>query len=256
MTYPEGAAFGQPAPAPATPAAKGLSFFLGLGVLAVGVVVFLLGFAPYVENSSSVGYGFSFTMNAFESVGALPVAFLLTGGLLAGVSLLPKQNQHATAAVASVVGLVVSFVVMLSLSGGGSLAVGGIVILILAFVQAVAAVLLFLVDAEVLKMPQGRPTTTHVHPAAYGHPQGYAPPQQQGYGAPQGYPQQPYGQQSQGYPQQSYGQAPQTPGYPPQQPTAGYGQFQAYQSQQPTQHIPQQQPAQPSPSAESDDEAK
>jgi len=246
MTYTDGGSYGQPSNAPATDGTKGLSFYLGLGVLTLGVVNFLLGFAPYVENSTTVGYGFTFTQDAFESGGALPLAFLLTGGLLAGLSLLPKQEHAAPAAVASVVGFLVSFVFMLSLPGGGSLAAGGIAILILSFVQAMIAVAVFLFGAGIVKMPQPRPSRTHVHPAAYGHPQGYNPQApQQGYGAPQGYG------TAQGYPQQmpGYGQStPQGQQAYPQQPTAGYGQFQAYQAQQPTQHLPQQSstpPAQP-----------
>ncbi|QCQ90055.1 DUF5336 domain-containing protein [Rhodococcus sp. SGAir0479] len=259
MTYTDGGSgFDQPSQAPAQSRTRGLAFYLGLGVLALGIVNFLLGFAPYLENSTNVGFGFSFTQDAFESGGALPLAFLLTGGLLAGISLLPKQYHAAPAAVASVVGFLVSFVFMLSLPGVGSLAGGGIAILVLSFVQAALAVAVFLFGAGLVKMPQGRPYRSHAHPAAYGHPQGYA--QQQGYGGQQGYGQpggqqqgyapqqgyggqQGYGQQTPGYGQQTpgYGQPAQSQGYPQQQqPTAGYGQFQAYQAQQPTQQMPQQ----------------
>lgn len=265
MTYTDGGSgFGQPSQARGETSARGLAFYLGLGVLALGIVNFLLGFAPYLENSTSVGFGYSFTQNAFESGGALPLAFLLTGGLLAGIALLPRQDHAAPAAVVSVVGFLVSFVFMLSLPGGGSLAGGGIAILVLSFIQAVVAVAVFLFGAGLVKMPQGRPSRSHGHPAAYGHPQGYTP--QQGYGAPQGYTPQGYGapqgyaQQVPGYGQSTPGQstpgqstpgqsAPQPHGYQ-QQPTAGYGQFQAYQPQQPTQQMsqqpyPQQQASQP-----------
>ncbi|MDH6283354.1 hypothetical protein M2284_000487 [Rhodococcus sp. LBL1] len=240
MTYTDGGSYGQPSQASTGTGTKNLSFYLGLAVAALGIVNFLLGFAPYVENSTTVGFGFTFTQDAFESGGALPLAFLLTGGLLAGLSLLPKQEHTAPAAVASVVGFLVSFVFMLSLPGGGTLAGGGIAILVLSFVQAVIAVAVFLFGADIVKMPQPRPSRTHVHPAAYGHPQGYNPQApQQGYGTPQGYG------APQGYPQQmpGYGQSAQTPQGYQQQPTAGYGQFQAYQAQQPTQHMPQQSPA-------------
>jgi hypothetical protein len=82
--------------------------------------------------------------------------------------------------------------------------------------------------------PQGYPQQGYGQPPGYdGGQPGYppAPPQapQQGYGQPpQGYPQQGYGQPPQGYPQQGYGQPPQ--GYPQQ----GYGQ-------------PPQAPAEPAP---------
>lgn len=258
MTYTDGASgFGQPSQAPAeNESARGLSFYLGLGALALGVVNFLLGFASYIENSVNVGYGFSFTQDAFESWGGLPVALLLAGGLLSGISLLPKQNQTATAAVAALVGFIVSFVYLFSLPDGASLAGGGIAILILSFVQAVATVAVFLFDAGLVPMPQGRPSRTHTHPAAYGHPQGYTPPAApQGYGTTPGYGgQQGYGTgpgygAPQGYsqPTPGYGQPAQGYGHPAptsaQQPAAGYGQFQAYQTQQPTQQMPQQQQA-------------
>ncbi|MGO4203268.1 DUF5336 domain-containing protein [Rhodococcus sp. TAF43] len=261
MTYTDGGSgFGQPSQPPAANGTKSLSFYLGIAVLALGVVNFLLGFAPYLKNSTSSRYGLEFSANAFESDGTLPLSFLLLGGLLAGLTLLPKQSYAGPAAATSLVGFLVSFVLMLNIPTGGSLAGGGVMILILAFIQAVIATAVFLFGAGLVKQPQGRPTRTHVHPAAYGHPQGYpgqAP--QQGYGVPggqqgyaQGYPQQPtYGQAGQpqpGYPQQGYAQPQQS------QPTAGYGQFQAgqqpYQAQQPTQHIPQQQtPEHEAPSA-------
>ncbi|RVW02959.1 hypothetical protein EGT50_09600 [Rhodococcus xishaensis] len=231
---------------------RGLLFYLGLGVLVLGVVNFLLGFAPYLENTPNVGSPFLFTANAFESVGALPLAFLLTGGLLAGISLLPEQDYVAPAAVASLVGFLVSFVFTLSLSSGQSLAGGGIAILVIGFIQAVVAVSVFLFASGIVKMPQGRPSSTHVHPAAYGHPQGYGGPQTPpGYGAPQGYGGSPGYPAPQGYsqPMPGYGQPTghsmqePPPGYP-QQPATPYGQFQAYQAQQPAQQMPQQMPQQ------------
>ncbi|CAM2780215.1 DUF5336 domain-containing protein [Prescottella defluvii] len=252
MTYTDGGSgFGQPSQPPAANAAKSLSFYLGIAVLALGVVNFLLGFAPYLKDAAGSRYGVELSANAFESNGSLPLTFLLFGGLLAGLALLPKQSYAGPAAAASVVGFLASFALMLNIPTGGSLAGGGVTILILAFVQAVIATAVFLFGSGLVKQPQGRPTRTHTHPAAYGHPQAY--PGQQGYGAPgapgapgvqqgygQGYPQQqpygPAGQAQQGYPQQGYPQQP--------QPTAGYGQFQAgqqpYPSHQPTQHIPQQ----------------
>ncbi|RVW06337.1 DUF5336 domain-containing protein [Rhodococcus spongiicola] len=254
MTYSDGgSSFGQPPQPPAMSGARGLSFYLGLGVLVLGVVSFLLGFAPYLESSPNVGSPFYVTVSAFQSIGGIPLAFLLTGGLLAGISLLPEQDYVAPAAVASLVGFLVSFVFTLSLPDGRSLAGGGIAILVIGFIQAVAAVLVFLFATGIVKMPQGRPSSTHVHPAAYGHPQGYSVPQTPpGYGAPQGYGGSSGYPAPQGYSQQmpGYGQAgghsaqEPPPGYP-QQPTTPYGQFQAYQAQQPTHQMPQQSPTPP-----------
>lgn len=265
MTYSDaGSGYGQPSQTSGEPDSRGLSFYLGLGVAALGVVNFLLGFAPYIDSpGSAMMYGV--TLNAFEplSNGAVPLAFLLVGGLLSGISLLPKQNYAGPAAVAAVAGFFTAFALMLNLPGNSQLAGGGIAVLVLGFVQTILAVAVFLFSAEIVKEPTARPSRTHVHPAAYGHPQGYAP--QQGYGAPQGYAPQPgYGAQGyggqHGYPQvPGYGQPPQYGYQQPQQapqPTAGYGQFQAaqpYQSQHPTQQMPQQpEPQQPEPSTAAD----
>jgi len=257
MTYSDaGSGYGQPSPTSGESGSRGLSFYLGLGVAALGVVNFLLGFAPYLDSpGSAMMYGV--TLNAFEplSNGAVPLVFLLLGGLLSGISLLPKQHYEGPAAAAAAAGFFSAFAIMLNLPGNSELAGGGIAVLVLGFVQTVLAVAVFLFAAGIVNEPTSRPSRTHAHPAAYGHPQGYAP--QQGYGAPQGYgssqgyaPPQGYGQQ--GYPQApGYSQPQQQYGYPQSQapqPTAGYGQFQAgqpYQAQQPTQQMSQQQASQP-----------
>lgn len=262
MTYSDaGSGYSQPPQTSGESDSRGLSFYLGLGAAALGVVIFLLGFAPYLDSpGSATMYGM--TLNAFEplSNAVVPLALLLLGGLLSGISLLPKQNFAGPAAAAAVAGFFSAFALMLNLPGNSELAGGGIAILVLGFVQTVLAVAVFLFSAGIVSEPTTRPSRTHVHPAAYGHPQGYAPQQgyaaPQGYGPPQGYaPQQGYGPQ-QGYPQvPGYGQSQQQQyGYPQSQqapqPTVGYGQFQAgqpYQSQQPTQQMSQQQ--QPEPSA-------
>ncbi|PTR30522.1 hypothetical protein C8K36_102373 [Rhodococcus sp. OK519] len=254
MTYSDaGSGYGQPVQPSGGSDSRGLSFYLGLGVAALGVVIFLLGFAPYLSSdSSAMMYGL--TLNAFEMNGIVPLVFLLFGGLLSGISLLPKQSYSGPAAAAAVVGFLTAFAVMLNLPGGAELGAGGIAILVLGFVQAVLATAVFLFGAGIVKEPTGRPSRTHVHPAAYGHPQGYAPQQgygpPQGYGPQQGYPQMPgYGQPQPNAPQQyGYQQSHQAP-----QPTAGYGQFQAgqpYQAQQPTQQMSAQQQQQSQPSAQ------
>lgn len=260
MTYSDaGSGYSQPPQTSGESDSRGLSFYLGLGAAALGVVIFLLGFAPYLDSpGSATVYGM--TLNAFEplSNAVVPLALLLLGGLLSGISLLPRQNFAGPAAAAAVAGFFTAFALMLNLPGNSELAGGGIAILVLGFVQTVLAVAVFLFSAGIVSEPTARPSRTHVHPAAYGHPQGYAPQQgyaaPQGYGPPQGYaPQQGYGPQ-QGYPPvPGYGQSQQQYGYPQSQqapqPTAGYGQFQAgqaYPSQQPTQQMSQQQPESPS----------
>ncbi|WP_405134671.1 DUF5336 domain-containing protein [Nocardia sp. NBC_01388] len=269
---------GGPAAGSSTTAApgKGLPFFLTVGIAALGVINFLLGWAPYKGSKE-----LSLTYSLFES-DPLLVGILLFAGLLAGLSLiLPKQNLNAVIAAASVAG----FLSILFNSFTGDLATkwGGWVVVFLSFVQAVIAVLAVLFEAGIIKPPAPKPaapqgygqqqfgqTGGQQYPG-YGQQAGYGQPgqppafgqpaqqggQQPGYGTGGQYPQQPsYGQQPAGYgtgsqQQPTYGQ--QQPSYG-QQPSGGYGQQQYGQQQPaggdaaPTQHFgaqPSARPAQP-----------
>ncbi|MFC9996115.1 DUF5336 domain-containing protein [Nocardia sp. NPDC127526] len=208
----------QPAGGPAagsstTPAAgKGLPFFLTVGVAALGVLNFLLGFAP-AKGSSDIDLSF----NLFESAPALP-AFLLFAGLLAGLSLLPKQDWVGAAAAASAA----AFLAVLFHSFAGELnnEWGAWVILFLSFVQAVLAVLAVLFETGIIKPPAPKPAAPQ---GGFGQPQPFSST------GPQGYQQQGYGQQG-GYGQQSFGQQGGQPSYGQQ---GGFGQQPPSYGQQP-----------------------
>ncbi len=145
MTYNDaGSGYGQPPQTSGESNSRGLSFYLGLGAAALGVVSFLLGFAPYLDSpGSAMMYGV--TLNAFEplSNAVAPLSLLLLGGLLSGISLLPKQNFTGPAAASAVTGFLAAFALMLNLPGNSELAGGGIAILVLGFVQTVLAVAVF-----------------------------------------------------------------------------------------------------------------
>ncbi|MFG1783603.1 DUF5336 domain-containing protein [Rhodococcus oryzae] len=226
MTFtPAGSGYGPGEPPSGGLGSKGLPYLLTLGVLGLAIINFLLGFAPFAKVTTFGDE--TLTQSSFEAgYPILALAFLLFGGLLAGLSLLPEQPYKGAAAAASVVGFLIALFFMFSLSEGVSLAVGGVTGLILAFVQAAVAVAVLLFSLGMLKVPAPKPAGY----APQGYPQGYGQPPQ-GYG--QQAPGQPYGQAQQGYGQ------PQAPGQPqpqpqPQaqpgygQPQPGYGQPQPY----------------------------
>ena len=91
MTFtPGGPSYGPPAQPTAGGEPKGLGFFLLIGVAVLGVLNLLLGFAPYATLARE-------SVNSFEAnTDGLGLLFL--GGLLAAVSLLPKQSYAGAAA--------------------------------------------------------------------------------------------------------------------------------------------------------------
>ncbi|WP_225725549.1 MULTISPECIES: DUF5336 domain-containing protein [unclassified Nocardia] len=210
MSYPTGGSgYNAPAPTPATPpsfaqqggtsagssaAGKGLPFFLTIGVLALGVINFLLGFLPYATSSV---VRTSKTVSLFDGgigFGSPLLTVALAAGVLAGLSMLPKQQWAGAAAALSVAAFVGLLFQSFKLGDNVKLEWGAYVVLFLLFVQAALAVAVVLFESGVLAAPAPKP-------AGYG---------QGGYG--QQYGQQAFGQQSyqQGqspYGQQSYGQS-------------------------------------------------
>jgi hypothetical protein len=216
MSNPQGGSgYGQPAqPNPnatsATTAAKGLPWILSAVVAGLGVLNFLVGFAPFIAQDIEDGEGVKFFETPFSG-GALVVALLLLSGLLAGISLLPKQDWTAPSAAIAVTAFLTLLFQVFSVTENFKVAFGGWIVLLLSLIQAGAAVAAFLFGAGIIKAPAPRPAP------AFG---GYG---QQGYGQPgQTYGQDGYGQpQQQGYGQgQGYGQAQQSSFGAP----AGYGQ--------------------------------
>ncbi|UGU34337.1 DUF5336 domain-containing protein [Mycolicibacterium smegmatis] len=141
------------------------------------------------------------------------VVAALAGALLAGVSLLPKQKNHA--GVASVLALVafLQSVYLVILAGSDS-GWAFITILVLTLIQAGAALTVLLFDSGILTPPPPKPA--YEQQPQYGQ-----------YGAPSQY----YGQQ----PGQQHGQQPgqhgQQPGQQQGQPSYQQGQRPGYPSQ-------------------------
>jgi hypothetical protein len=258
---------GAPAPSgPAAASAKGLPFYLTIGVTVLGIVNFLLGFLKFESIDLTYRGGASDKdLDLFQQGGSAAVVVLLLAGLVAGISLLPKQNgNQAVVAAASVAGFLAVLFQALDLEPALTLAGAAWALIVLALIQAGAAVFLLLIESGLLSAPAPKPAAPqggfggpgggYAQPPSYGSaPQQYGQPgqaapygqygQQPSYGAPQP-PQQQYGQPSP-YGQQQYGQ----PGY--SQPS-GYAQ-QQYAQQQPTVGFgaaPQQRQPQPAPASE------
>lgn len=291
MSYPTGGSGyntpGQPAvpsQAPSTGAAtaapstaagsdgKGLPFILKAATAGLGVLTFLLGFLPFVGVAPvSIGgttVSSDTTENLFGYAGGAPtLALVLLAGLLAGLSLLPKQDLLATAAATAVAGFVSVVVLAFTVSDGIDREFGAYVVIVFALLTAAAAVVGLLFQLGIITPPAPKPAQPQQQPGQFGQygqpgqqpgygqqPGGYGQPGQQqygqgGYGAQTGgqYPtQSPYGQQSQpSVPQAqqpSYGQQPPAqPGYgQPQQSPYGQ-QYGAPQQQSPYGAAPQQQ---------------
>ncbi|WP_141216571.1 MULTISPECIES: DUF5336 domain-containing protein [Nocardiaceae] len=226
---------GSTGPASAAPQSKSpgsalssLPRILTFVILGLGVVTFLLGLLDLVtaevtssqELPSSIQTSFSTTF--FASGGsAVSVALLLAAGLIAGASLLQKdaRNQSVVAALAIAGWLVLVFQSFSLPSAEGnefasttsSLGIGAILVLVLGFVQAAAAVAALLFDAGIVKAPAPKPAGygNQNQQAGYGQQNPYnapttsfgGPSQPQAYGNPPSYGQ-PQGTSS------NFGQAP------------------------------------------------
>jgi hypothetical protein len=206
-----------PAPAPAPRDPKGLPFFLNIGVVALGVISFLLGFAPYVSGSSAQFGGESISISAsfnfFETNGVVSISLLLAAALVAALGMLPKQEIHeGVVASLSIAGFVSLLAQMVSLPGEANIGFGLIVVLVTSFLQAAIAVAAVLFASGVIKPPQPSQQPQYGY---YGQAGAYGqPPQQPAQPTP---PQQPY-----------YGGAPAQGGYPqspPSQPQPPHNQW-------------------------------
>nr|WP_296780183.1 DUF5336 domain-containing protein [Rhodococcus sp. (in: high G+C Gram-positive bacteria)] len=195
---------------------------LTLVVLVLGVVSFLTGLAGQYEALGT-------TTNFFLIGNGDPtsIALLLAAGGVAAVGLLPKQPVTiGIAAVLAIAGWLV--LVFQSFNTGDTgptgvsigLGTGAIVVLVLGFVQSVAAVAATLFSAEILKVPAPKPVSYGQQNAfqGYGQPQ-YGQPGQSGQ---QGRGQQPQNYSGYGQPAQQNYTAPSYSGQPsPTQNTTG-----------------------------------
>jgi len=196
----------EPAPAPA-PAAEGpskLPVYLTAAVAALGLLVYV---SSYFRQFASAG-----TEIFSPTLLDLGVVASLLGGLIAGVSLVPKQKAvPALVAVLSVLGFLLAVAIVLTAPQGVEIQYGLYLIIAFSVVQAIVAVSVLLFDAGVITPPAPRPR--------------FEQQQQYGqYGAPGGY----YGQPHQpGPPPQQHQQRPGYPspypgGYPGGPPVGGF----------------------------------
>ncbi|WP_072689669.1 DUF5336 domain-containing protein [Rhodococcus marinonascens] len=126
----------------------GLPFFLALCVAGLGVVNFLLGFAPFAKADLDAatdgifgGDSMAFFDNAALGAGIAGIAFLLLAGMITAVGLLPRQRSNAgLAAATAVTGFVTVLFTLIGLTPGLEAGVGLILVLVFGFLQAAAAV--------------------------------------------------------------------------------------------------------------------
>ncbi|XGU21020.1 DUF5336 domain-containing protein [Rhodococcus sp. 3Y1] len=176
-------------------------------------------FAPFTSisgSSSGIGSGLDTSSSFFES-SIYGLGFVFAGGVVAGVSLLPKQSYAGIAAALTLTGFFALVFAAFSVGTSDyvdiSLGWGLIIVLILSFVQTVVAVAALLFEIGILKAPAPRPVAQQ-----YGQQQPYGQAPGQAPGQPQGYGQAQYGQ-----PQQA-----QQPGQYQQNPQYGQAQQQGY----------------------------
>jgi hypothetical protein len=220
--------FGQtPEAAPAGPSK--LPLYLAVAVAVLGFATYLATFGPVFTISAPNLPGFG---PIGGSVSATPIgitlatAVALVAGLLAAVSLLPKQGRHdAWVAVLSVLALLIVLSQIVGVPSGVSF--GWALYLLIAFtlLQALAAVAALLLDAGVISAPVPKPKYEQQPYGQYGAPGSY-------YGQPQGQPQH-GGPPQQGLPQQRGGYPQQYGGYPGGPSTGGFGAQPAQQSPPP-----------------------
>jgi hypothetical protein len=192
-----------------------LPLYLVVGVAVLGLLVYLLNFAPTFIIKGDLGGG------GRAGDGGLAVVAALLAGLLAGVGLLPKAKSHlgVVAAIATL-GPLLALAEAINTLGGVTAEWGIWMILGLSVLQAAAAIAAVLLEAGVIKAPVPRPK--------------YDPYQQYGqYGQ---YPQQ-YGQQAY-YGQPAAQPQPPSPQQAPQ--PSGYGSQYGYPSNQPQSQLPTQ----------------
>jgi hypothetical protein len=198
-----------PEAAPAGEGPNKLPMYLTAAVAALGLAVYLSSYGPLFTISSSDFPGLGDLSGASFGL-ALAVVASLIAGLLAGVSLLPKQKTYVVVvAVLAVVAFLLVIGEIIDKPSGAS--IGWALYLVIAFslIQAIVAVAVLLFDAGVITPPVQRPRYEQQY-GQYGAPGGY-------YGQPhQPGPPPQHQQQRPGYP------SPYPGGYPGGPPTGGF----------------------------------
>jgi Family of unknown function (DUF5336) len=183
--------------APTADGASKLPLYLTAAVAALGLAVYLLSFGPLFTITSSDFPALADFSGASFGLD-LAVVGSLFAGLLAGVSLVPKQKPYvALVAVLAVVAFLLVIAELIDKPSVASIGWALYAIIVFSVVQALLAVAVLLFDAGVITPPVPRPR--------------YEQQQQYGqYGGPGQYYGPPQGQQHHGQPQQQQ----QRPGYP------------------------------------------
>jgi hypothetical protein len=219
--------------------------YLTAAVAVLGLAVYVSSYGPLLGTGAD-----SFSPPLLD----LGVVASLLAGLIAGVSLVPKQKAApALAAVLSVLGFLLVMNIVLGSPSGVDIKWGLYLIIALSVVQAIVAVSVLLFDAGVITPPAPRPRYEQPY-GQYGAPGPYyGQPHQPGPPHQQGPPQ----QQRPGYP------SPYPGGYPGGPPTGGFSGghqggpptppsgFPAYGQPQSSNAPTTQVPAQPASSAQS-----
>jgi hypothetical protein len=177
-----------------------LPLYLNIAVVVLGLAVYLLNFGPTFTLGADVGPGAG--VSAGDAGTAVVIALL--AALLAGLSLLPKPKSYAgVVGVIAALGALVAISETINMPAGYAIGWAMWPLVACSVLQAIAALVVILLDAGVITAPAPRPK--------------YDPYAQ-------------YGQ---------YGQY----GYGPAQPSGGYyGQPGAQQHAGPQSHIPQSSP--------------
>ncbi|RDH09897.1 DUF5336 domain-containing protein, partial [Tsukamurella pulmonis] len=141
--------------APAAPSKPlDLALVLSIATAALGVITFLLGFLAFVTIPSvatPLGRTQGGDINGFEHSALIALVLSLAAGIAAGLSLIAKGNTGRTPAAALAVA---SFVTLLfGIFAWSNLAYGYWIALVFSLFTAVAAVMLVLVDAGIMKNP-------------------------------------------------------------------------------------------------------
>lgn len=219
MTFPGGAPGGYPGqgpqqspfpgpgygPPPGGGTKLSLPTILHLVVGGLGLINFFVGFADAYDGGDS---GF------FANGSVLPTLFLI-GGLLSLKAILPGDDKKPGLAPAAISVAAMLSILFFTFSTEPDVGTGAILLMIFGILQGGAAVVAYLFDVGIMKVPAPNPYG-HQPPGGQFPPSGQfqAPPQQ-----PQPQPGQfgaPPGQQTTFAPQQGqFGQPPQQPGTPP-----------------------------------------
>lgn len=180
-----------PEPGPAGPAGPSqLPMYLTVAVVVLGFGVYLSSFGPLF--TSGVDF---FTPTLLD----LGVVASIAAGLIAGVSLLPKQKPlPAVLTVLSVLAFLLVIAIVLTAPEGVSIGWGLYLIIAFTVFQAIVAVAALLFDAGIIAPPAPRQPRYDQQYGQYGGPgapyygqtQHGGPPPQQGHSQRPGYPSQ------------------------------------------------------------------